>query len=452
MKLTISNKIKIEDISKEEKEILRRSLTIPNTEYFNNIQFNRPVDGISKYIIQYEEIDGVSYVPRGYLYPLIIKLGMPETIIDETSFLPHVEIPSKIKLKELQVPWVNDMLKHNQGVGVAPPGSGKTIMALDIIAKLGQPALWLTHRQLLADQVIERINTFLDVGEVGLLGDGKYTFGDIITVGMTPTLARRDLSEISQRFGIVIYDEAHHVGTPTSLSVVSNFSPKYLYGITATPFRSDKMEQVMFNLVGPILVRMDRQEAIDHNNIIQPTVRVRKTGFDNPHLRGTPNLPMILRHIAKNKKRNEMIVSDILAELSEGNVCIVLTVTIKHGLILHEMLSETSFKSVHIHSKITAKQALELKEKFLAGEINALFATYGLVAEGFDHVQTNRLFLAGPRCGEALIDQATGRIERTSDGKNDAVIYDYLDEIPMMKKQFRKRLAIYERKGIKVIY
>jgi len=252
--------------------------------------------------------------------------------------------------------------------------------------------------------------------------------------------------------GGLLTHNCHHSSSYQMLSVASSFSPKYLYGITATPFRSDKMEQVMFNLVGPILVRMDRQEAINHNNIIQPTVRVRKTGFDNPHLRGTPNLPMILRHIAKNKKRNEMIVSDILTELSEGNICIVLTVTIKHGLILHEMLSETSFKSVHIHSKITAKQALELKEKFLAGEINALFATYGLVAEGFDHVSTNRLFLAGPRCGEALIDQATGRIERTSDGKDDAVIYDYLDELPMMKKQFRKRLAIYDRKGIKVIY
>lgn len=452
MKITISNNIKIENIFASEKEILRRELTIPNTEYFNNVQFGRPVDGISKYIVQYAEYDDCVFIPRGYLYNLIYKFGMPESIEDKTSYFEPINIPSKIKLKPLQEPWVEGLLKHRQGFGVAPPGSGKTVMALEIISRLKQPALWLTHRQLLADQVIERINTFLDVGEVGIIGDGKNKIGKTITVGMTPTLARRDLSEISQSFGVVIVDEAHHSSSPSMLSVISHFSPRYLYGITATPYRSDKMERVMFNLTGPIVVGMDRKEAIEHKNIIQPIVKVRKTGFDNPHLHNTPNVNLIMRYLAKNKNRNNLIVYDLLGELSEGNVCIVLTVTVKHGLILHEMLSELGFKSVHVHSKITNKQAVELKERFLAGEVNVLFATYSLVAEGFDHVATNRLFLAGPRKGEALIEQATGRIERVSEGKDDAIIYDYLDEIPMLKKQFSKRLDIYHRKGIKVLF
>jgi superfamily II DNA or RNA helicase len=450
MKIIISNNIKISDITKEEREVLRRDLTIPNTEYFNNIQFGRPVDGIDKYVVQYSEENENAIVPRGYLYNIVYRFGMPDSIEDNTAHFEPIQIPSKIKLKPLQIPWVEGLLKHRQGFGVAPPGSGKTVMSLEVISRLGQPTLWLTHRQLLASQVQERIDAFLDVGKIGLLGDGDFYFGDIITVGMTPTLAKRDLSDLTYRFGAIIVDEAHHSSSPSFLSVVRNFAPRYLYGITATPFRSDKMERVMFNLAGPIVVSMDRQEAIKHNNIMQPTVKVRNTGYDNPHLHHTPNVNMIMRHVAKNKNRNAMIISDIVGELKGGNICIVLTVTVKHGLILHERISELGFKSVHIHSKLNNKQALELKENFLKGEVNVLFATYSLVAEGFDHVATNRLFLAGPRCGEALIDQATGRVERVSEGKEDAIIYDYVDEIPMLKKQFYKRMDIYKRKGIKI--
>jgi superfamily II DNA or RNA helicase len=197
---------------------------------------------------------------------------------------------------------------------------------------------------------------------------------------------------------------------------------------------------------------MDRAEAIYAKNIVQPIVKVRKTGFDNPNLHNTPNVGRIMRYLAKNKDRNNFILFDLLSEIAQGNICIVLVVTIKHGQILSGMLSDRGFESAHIHSKLKNKEAQELKEKFLDDRIRVLFATYNLVAEGFDHVPTNRLFLAAPRCGEALIDQATGRIERVSDGKTDAIIYDYVDDIPMLKKQFMRRLDIYNRKGMKVTY
>jgi hypothetical protein len=79
---------------------------------------------------------------------------------------------------------------------------------------------------------------------------------------------------------------------------------------------------------------MDRQEANGHKNIMQPTVIARKTGWDNFNLHNTPNVNRIMRYLAKNKDRNEMIISDVLSEVSEGHICIILTVTVKHGQIL----------------------------------------------------------------------------------------------------------------------
>jgi superfamily II DNA or RNA helicase len=452
MKLVLNNKIIVSNISAEEKKLIKKYLTTPNTEYFSNLQFGRPVEGLDKYIVQYTEQEDNIVVPRGFLYGLITSLGIPESIEDQTTYFPPVSIPSKIQLKPLQIPWVDELMKHRQGTGVAPPGSGKTVMSLHVIATLGQPTLWLTHRQLLADQVEDRINKFVDIGKVGVIGDGRFELGDILTVGMIPTLYRRDLSSITKMFGTIIVDEVHHASALSQYAVIEQFSPRYLYGITATPFRSDKMECVTFNLIGPIVVRMNRQEAIKQNNIMQPTVVVRKTHWDNQYLHNTPNIGRIMKYLMKNRCRNEMIVNDVYSEASKGNICIILTVTVKHGQILSDMLSALGFKSAHIHSKLKGKEAQELRDRFLSKELNVLFATYSLVAEGFDHVAANRLFLAAPRKGEALIEQATGRVERTCENKVDAIIYDYVDEIPMFRKQFYARQVIYQRNGMQLIF
>jgi len=101
---------------------------------------------------------------------------------------------------------VAEALKREGGVIVAPPGSGKTVMAMAIIAAAGQPALCLTHTKDLADQARERAVEFLglDADEIGMIGGGRWQIGDRLTIGMVQTLAKGMSDEFANRFGLVV--------------------------------------------------------------------------------------------------------------------------------------------------------------------------------------------------------------------------------------------------------
>ncbi|HLF13918.1 MAG TPA: DEAD/DEAH box helicase family protein, partial [Bacteroidota bacterium] len=58
---------------------------------------------------------------------------------------------------------VDAALAHDQGVIVAPAGSGKTIVGLELIARRHLPALILVHRKQIFDQWVERIQEFLGI-------------------------------------------------------------------------------------------------------------------------------------------------------------------------------------------------------------------------------------------------------------------------------------------------
>ncbi|MFN0213174.1 MAG: DEAD/DEAH box helicase family protein [Saprospiraceae bacterium] len=78
------------------------------------------------------------------------------------------------------------------GILVAPPGSGKTVIGLKIIADKQQPALIIVHRKQLVDQWIERIRGFLGLSksEIGQIGQGKFRIGEKVTIATIQSLAK----------------------------------------------------------------------------------------------------------------------------------------------------------------------------------------------------------------------------------------------------------------------
>jgi superfamily II DNA or RNA helicase len=81
------------------------------------------------------------------------------------------------------------------------------------------------------------------------------------------------------------------------------------------------------------------------------------------------------------------------------------------------------------------------------GEKRYLFATYSLAKEGLDVPRLERLYMATPQKDYAVITQAIGRIARTSKGKGDPVVYDFVDDIQYLVKAYKKRCATYRKNG-----
>ncbi|WP_413253374.1 DEAD/DEAH box helicase family protein [Streptomyces violaceus] len=136
-------------------------------------------------------------VPRGLAdeaTKLIASAGGDLRIDDD---LPtHEAITARFtgELTPVQAKAVDTMTPHMTGVLVAPPGTGKTVMACALIAETAQPVAIIVNKAELLAQWRERLATFLDLGKqkVGSLGGGKDRRGGVVDLVMLQSLAHRD--------------------------------------------------------------------------------------------------------------------------------------------------------------------------------------------------------------------------------------------------------------------
>src|SRR5690606_3020295 len=99
--------------------------------------------------------------------------------VDNRHELPAIQFSFNAALRKHQTNAVAVVEKKDFGVIVAPPGTGKTVIGLKIIAIKQQPALIVVHRKQLLDQWIERIESFLEIpkADIGIIGQGKAKLG-----------------------------------------------------------------------------------------------------------------------------------------------------------------------------------------------------------------------------------------------------------------------------------
>lgn len=451
LKIIINNKITLENPPKNFAILCKQELTIDNPLYQNAVKFGKSTRGIPRKIRSYEETELGLVVPRGFYGRLKhladhCKYELEE--VDETKTYVANYPPINVSLRSYQEKWVSDLLKHTQGVGVAACGAGKTVMAIELYARLGQPCLWLTHTGRLLRQTRKRVEHFLGV-ETGIIGKGKEDIKHF-TVGMVQTLIKRDLEKYKDMYGIVIIDECQHSPAKSFTDVLSVFNARWRYGLTATPYRDDQLEALMFLNIGPQIATIEKSYLRESGYLMTPTIYRRPTDLTFPyssHGGRKSSYEALVEELSYNEKRNQQIVSDVVVEstLDERNVCIVLVGRIAHGEVLYNQLSAILPNVGFVHSKMTHKKSDQVLDDFESGKLKVLIATYKMLAEGFDYQPSNRLFLTAPFKGKALIEQACGRVERVYPGKEDAIIYDYVDvKIDVLARQAEVRQEIYE--------
>jgi superfamily II DNA or RNA helicase len=144
-----------------------------------------------------------------------------------------------------------------RGVVVLPTGTGKTHLANMAIERAGRPTLVITPTLDLLNQWYDELLLSFG-GAVGLLGGGYYDIQPLTVT--TYDSAYLNMERLGNRFGLIVFDECHHLPGPTfGLAATCAIAP-FRLGLTATPERADNAHTHLDQLIGPIVYRREITE------------------------------------------------------------------------------------------------------------------------------------------------------------------------------------------------
>jgi superfamily II DNA or RNA helicase len=428
---------------------LKEELNFLNTEYLTKKRLGMSLYQVQKYFRLIDESDITVSLPRGFLSRLL-KFLYENDVKYEISFvspkLPDCKFKSHIKLRDQQEQIVNVAMAEKQGVIVAPPGSGKTMIGMELIARRQKPALVLVHRKSIADQWVERIQKDLNIpkARIGRFSSAKKSTGKEVTVGLLQSFARsKNLAELQDTFGTIIVDECHHIPAKTFRNVIAHLNPEYLYGLTATPRRQHNDEQLIYVYIGDIIANM-----ADFTETDKPAARkkfdivIRKTSLTIPFNWKTDHFDLIAKVISYDTARNELAVKDIIEQVTLKRKVLVLSERKEHLKILELYLKGQCETTIFTGDDSAASRSTKMKQ-IQDGHFQVLLATGQIFGEGMHVENIEALVLAFPFAFEGKLTQYVGRLMHSTSPK---ALIDYHDEnISFLDRQFKARKRMYNK-------
>lgn len=451
---------------------LLRLAAFRNPDFYKSQAMRLPIYDKPRIICAAEERDGYLALPRcceADLIELLENAGASYEIEDKTFGGNEIRVGFNGELRPEQIPAAEALLAHNNGVLSATTAFGKTVIAAYLIGQRKINTLVLVHTQALLNQWKKALSEFLEINEtlpelpkkrgrkkerslIGQLGGSKSNLSGFVDIAIMQSLISGDeVRELVKDYGMVIVDECHHVSAVSFEQVLKEVNAKYVYGLTATPVRQDGHQPIIYMQCGPIRYQVDAKVQAEKRPFDHAVIP-KFTSFAQPVTDKVPwKITDAYAAMQVNEERNGKIVADVLAAVTEGRTPIVLTERYDHAKLLAEILREKSRNVVLLSGKGTAKEKRETQQglsQIPADEPLILVATGRYVGEGFDLPRLDTLFLAMPVSWKGTLAQYAGRLHRNYEGKQEVLIYDYVDiRVPMLERMYHKRLSGYAAIG-----
>ena len=208
MTVTIANNIRIEQPTQQIVEWAKNTLSVKNPDYYKKIRLGKWTGGTPETIFLYERRGDDLIIPFGRIRQLWEQYPLKDAWRSDIKALEARKYISNINLYPYQENAAEAIIKAKNGILVMPCGSGKTQTGLEVIARLGDRALWLTHTQDLLNQSLNRAKSVLEIdGTYGKITEGKVDIGSHITFATVQTACRIDLSAYKDCFDVIVVDE-----------------------------------------------------------------------------------------------------------------------------------------------------------------------------------------------------------------------------------------------------
>lgn len=366
-----------------------------------------------------EDTEGYIKLPRGLFENIIAeckKAKINYDIEDHREKGRPIRVSFNGELRVQQDLAAESLLAYDNGMLNAATAFGKTVVCGYLIAQRKVNTLILLESTDLISQWEEELNRFLIIDEeppeyqtktgrikkrtsvIGTLKGGRDTMTGIIDIAMIGSLYKKGaFHERINTYGMVIMDECHHAASSTAQEVLKKVNARYVYGVSATPIRSDSLEKINYLLLGSVrhkYTALERAEDQGIDHFVYP----RYTRVINVSAaRGDINAAYAL--ISNSEVRNELILTDIKDCMKNGRTPLILTKYKEHAKFIYDSVQEDADCVFILYGDNTTKENDSVRRQLKAipqEKSLILVATGQKVGEGFDYPRLDTLMLAAP--------------------------------------------------------
>ncbi len=387
------------------------------------------------------------------------------------DLIPCPDFQSGVSLRDYQKQALDAWVANGKrGVIVLPTGSGKTVVGLKAISLLNIPTIVVVPTLDLVDQWRSRLEEEFNT-KVGVLGGGEWDIQPLTVSTYDSAYIHAD--KLGNKFGLIIFDEVHHLPAAGYRNIAEMFASPYRMGLTATFEREDGLHADLNRLVGgkvfekrakdltgkhlspfrlekiAVELTYEEQEEYDTNQKIfsdylariNLTIRspadfqklVMRSGRD-PGARRALLARNKARDIAYNSVSKTGELSKILKEHRDGKIFIFT----EHNKLVHRI--SRKFLIPSITYRTSSKERSEILDRFKSATYRAV-VTSKVLDEGIDVPDADvGVILSGTGSERAFI-QRLGRILRKKEGK-EAVLYEIISaetsEVGTSRRRKRK--------------
>ena len=438
---------------------IKRLAAFQNPEFYKRQALRLSTARTPRIISRAEEHPQHVGLPRGCiddLRGLLSSYRVDLSVDDKRTEGSELDLAFHGELTPIQDEVVQTMIQHDLGVFVAPPGSGKTVVGANLIARRKRNTLVLVHRTQLLEQWKSQLSIFLDLkpNQVGQIGGGKRKPNGSLDVATFQSLDREDgVDDSVATYGHVIVDECHHVPSVSFERVMREVKARYVVGLTATPRRRDGHHPILQFELGAVRYTINAKSQaaarpFDHKLVI------RETAFRLSGDQADVGIQEIYRQLAADDQRNRLILDDVIQALGEGRSPILLTKRRDHLEYFTERLRAHTTNLIILRGGMKTRDrraAIEQLSTIPETEERLVLATGQFIGEGFDDARLDTLFLAMPVSWRGTLVQYAGRLHRAHNAKTDVRMIDYVDRnVPMLANMFDKRMKGYRAMGYSV--
>ena len=335
-----------------------------------------------------------------------------------------------------------ELNKKGSIIIAAYPGFGKTFTSLALSQKIKLRTVVLTNKVILMNQWKESIKKFTTLNDDDVIIVKPRTKKQKTTTRATekwkkkihqasilivnPLNVPKILPEIFKTVGCLIVDECHQIMSPCFSESLLWIQPRYLIGLSATPYRSDGLN----NLLDIYFSSKRIQRNLHKRHIVWKV----QTDFvpDITFTRdGRLDWNQILNSQAENEERNLLIIR--LVETLHLRKILILTKRIQHAENITNRLHQRGINVDYIYG--TKKKWKE--------DARVLVGTSQKIGVGFDESSLDCLILASDV--EAYFIQYLGRVFRKP--SIEPIIVDIVDNNSVLKKHWKTRQQVYVKHG-----